>query len=468
MFTAVFQAHYVYLAACALIAFVFGGLAWFLSLRFGKLHGVWWGLLVATVIGILGVTFMGGGPASGQCVINHNVAEPFHTTQGLWNLAMTVPLGLFGLLAVRRPLPVVVGVVTLPLAIEFTQATVGGLGRVCDSSDAEMNIVGGLVGLTAALVTMAGRRSVEWQGGLKASLIAAAALLLIGTGVARPMLAYSNIDGTGLSVAKDSQRQAVERAVQEAFGDRYALGHVYEQPCIGVPCTNIIFTLLSRDEKHPQDFANGSLSWPDKKHLNVLLEDSDRSYVMGYPVAGTRKPTNRQDAFQIAQSYIRERYPWAKDAPVHRTFPVGQKAELGWMTNWRWLEGNVLMPRMLDVQVDRAGQVSQVDVTLGSTHVKLEKAKLDARQAERDVQEAMAARSKASGSGDQGDLSFKAFTLKAVNRDGVWRPEWLVGVSSAANPSSTDPTASSEADIWRVDAVSGQVYDGTGISVKTG
>ncbi|MGW2184167.1 VanZ family protein [Streptomyces sp. NPDC001732] len=108
-----------------------------LSSRLGSPHGVWWAGLAGTLTGVLGVTFMGSGPASGQCVINHDLAEPFRTTQGLWNLAMTVPLGLFALMALRRILPAAVGVVALPLAIEFTQAAANGLGRVCDSADAE-------------------------------------------------------------------------------------------------------------------------------------------------------------------------------------------------------------------------------------------------------------------------------------------------------------------------------------------
>ncbi|MGW1593014.1 VanZ family protein [Streptomyces sp. NPDC002343] len=467
MFTAVFQHHHGYLAACALVALALGGSTWLLARRLGKPHGVWCGLLVATLTGVLGVTFMGGGSASGQCVINHDLAEPFHTTQGLWNAAMTVPLGLFALLAIRRPLPVLVGVLALPAAIEFTQASVDGLGRVCDSSDAEMNVLGGLVGLVIATAILASGRSVNWQGGVKAALVTAVAALLLGTGVAEPTLTFTNIDGTGLSTANSSQRRAVEQAVQQAFGDRYAVGHVYEQPCVGLPCTNIIFTLLSRDKDHPQAFANGSLSWPDKKHLNVLLEDSNQSAVMGYPVEGAKQPANEHDAFQIAQSYTNGRYPWAKNAVVHRTFPVGERAELGWMTNWRWLDNNVLMPRMLDVQVDKTGQVSQVDVTLGPTHVHLEKTRLDAQHAESAVKETLRVQAEARGRDTPNGLKVKAFTLKAVERDGAWRPEWLVGVSTGSK-ADDGMAASGAGDAWHVDAVDGRIYDGSGMRVRAG
>ncbi|WP_329018108.1 VanZ family protein [Streptomyces sp. NBC_00690] len=466
MFTAIFQNHYGYLATLVLIALLLGGAAWWIFRRLGNPHAGWWAGLVATITGVLGVTFMGSGRASGQCVINHDFTQPFQATQGLWNLAMTVPLGLFALLASRRPLPALVGVVALPLAIEFTQAEVSGLGRVCDSSDAQMNILGGLVGLAVAAFVIARRTPLDWRAGTKASLIASAVLLALGAGVARPMLTFSHVDGTGLSAADSGQVRAVEQVVEEAFGDRYALGRVQDQPCVGAPCRNVVFVLLSRDKRHPKAFSNGTLSWPDKKHLNVLLKDSDRPSVMGYPVPGAKAPSNEREAYGIAQSYMRERYPWGADAVEHKTYPVGGKAELGWMTSWRWVHNDVLMPRMLDVQVDRTGHVSQVDVTLGPKRLTLDKAKLSAEQAEKAARAAMIARLGPRGEGIEDDLRGDAFTLKAVERKGIWRPEWLVNLSIGAPVPDPDPDASQTTELWRVDAVTGQVYDSADVAVK--
>ncbi|MFJ8793907.1 VanZ family protein [Streptomyces sp. NPDC102462] len=248
MFSAIFQHHVGYLAACTLTALVLGGAAWALARRLGNSHSVWWSGLAFTVTGVLGVTLMDGGSAGGVCVLNHQFAEPFHTTQGWWNLAMMVPVGLFALLSARRPLPVLVAVIAMPLGIEFTQATVDGLGRVCDSSDAEMNIIGGLAGVTSAVIVLTVRRSLVWQAGAKGALIASAALLLLGSGVARPMLDFTNVDGTGLSAADADQKRAVEAAVDEALGDRYEIDQLYEQPCGDLPCTNIIFNLHSREK----------------------------------------------------------------------------------------------------------------------------------------------------------------------------------------------------------------------------
>lgn len=471
MFTAIFQNHYGYLAVCTLAALALGSAAWLLARRRHAPHGLWWGGFAATLTGVIGVTFMGSGTASRQCVINHDLAEPFHTTQGLWNLAMTVPLGIFALLAVRRALPALVGVVALPLAIEFTQATVDGLGRVCDSTDAEMNILGGLIGLAVAATLLARNGTLDWRAGVKSALIASVVILLLATGVARPMLAFTHIDGTGLTTAGSKQRQAVEDAVHEAFGDYYELGDVYEQPCVGAPCTNVVFNLLSRDKGHPEEFSNGSLSWPDKDHLNVLLVDSARPSVMGYPVPGTENASTEQEAYKIADQYMRKHYPWAKDAVSHKTYQVGENAELGWMTSYRWLHNNVLMPRMLDIQVSRAGQIAQVDVTLGPAKADLPKTKLDARQAEAAVLDGLFAQYRANAGRDLDNGQVKAqyrvdaFTLKAVERRGAMRPEWLVNVTMAEEQGS-DPDAQSTADVWRVDAVSGTVYDGTNAPIR--
>ncbi|WP_432120681.1 VanZ family protein [Streptomyces sp. S1] len=469
MFTAIFQNHLGYLAFWVLTALALGGAVWPFARKLGRSHGFWWAGLTSTLTIVIGVTFMDGGAATGQCVVNHDFTQPFQTTQGLWNLAMTVPLGLFAALAVRRPLPVLVGLVTLPLAIEFTQATVNGLGRVCDSSDAEMNVLGGLLGFTAAATALAvRRRPLDWKRGIKSSLIAAVAILALGSGVALPAVSFTHADGTGLSAASAQQREAVQKAVNEAFGDRYKIENVYNQPCAGASCTNVIFSLLSQDKGHPEAFGNGTLSWPDKKHLNVLLEDSNQSTVMGYPIQGAEAPKTEQDAYRIATSYMSKRYPWAKDAVAHKTYPVGDKAEFGWITSWRWRQGDVLMPRMLDVQVSKAGRVSQVDVTLGPKKLDFENPKVDAKQAQEAVHKAMVDEFLDRGYKIPADLHAEAFTLKATEREGTWRAEWLVNISMSTSAQPTDPQASTTTDIWRVDSMSGQMYNGLNMPVKAG
>ncbi|MET9729416.1 hypothetical protein ABZZ79_01755 [Streptomyces sp. NPDC006458] len=64
-------------------------------------------------------------------------------------------------------------------------------------------------------------------------------------------------------------------------------------------------------------------------------------------------------------------------------------------------------------------------------------------------------------------LRIEAFTLKAVEREHAWQPEWLVSVPMPQGGQEADPMAPDSGDTWRVDAVSGQVYDGTGVPAKT-
>ncbi|MDQ0811800.1 hypothetical protein QFZ63_003514 [Streptomyces sp. B3I7] len=466
MFSAIFQNHAGYLAVSTFIGLVLGGAAWTLVRKRGNPHGAWWGGLAFTLTGVLGVTFMDSGSAGGVCVLNHQYGEPFHTTQGLWNLAMMVPVGACALLAVRRPLPVLVGVVALPLAIEFTQATVDGLGRVCDSSDVEMNIIGGLIGLTGVAVALTVRHSLAWQAGAKGALITFAALVVLGSGVARPMLDFTNVDGSTLVDASSHQNQAVATAVEEAFGDHYRIGQQYEQPCVGAACTSIIFNLYNRGEGHSKVFGNGTLSWPDKKHLNVQLENTDRPTALGYPVEGTKAPSTGGAASRIAKSYAQRHYPWAMSATRSETSAVGAKAEFGWITSWRWTHNHVLMPRMLDVQVDRAGHVSQIDVTLGPTRVKLPEAKLDARQAEKEVNKAVAVQLQANGNAGAQSQTH-AVTLKASEQDGDWQPTWLVNVTWPSNGEGNDSQEPAPVDMYRVNAITGRVYDAGGQPLKT-
>ncbi|WP_079075542.1 VanZ family protein [Streptomyces griseorubiginosus] len=465
MFSAIFQHHLGYLAVCTSIGLICGGAAWILAQKHRNPHGVWWFVLTFTLAGVFGITFMGAGSASGACVLNHELAEPFRTTQGLWNLAMMVPAGACALLAIRRPLPVLFGVVTLPLAIEFAQATVNGLGRVCDSSDAEMNIIGGLMGFAIVAVALTIRHSLVWKVGVKGTLIAFAALLLLGPGLARPMLDFTNVEGGSLADADSEQKQAVKAAVEEAFGDRYKIGQLYEQPCEGSSCVNIIFNLHRSERGHFEAFGTGSLSWPDRKHLNVQLENSDRPTVMGYPVAGAKTPSGNVEASRITNSYAQRKYPWAMGATMTETVPVGEKAELGWITAWRWTHNSVLMPRMLDVQVDRSGRISQIDVTLGPTRARLPKVKLDAGQAEREVNKAVTVQLRNNGNAGA-EWHSKAFTVKAVEQDGTWQPNWLVNVTWPTSGKS-DPQKEAAVEMYRVNAVTGQVYDGGGQLLKT-
>ncbi|WP_055528095.1 VanZ family protein [Streptomyces graminilatus] len=448
MFTAIFKDHYGFLAVLSALALVAGLAAWRIAIRLHNPHGIWWLALVGTLTGVLGVTSFGGaGEASGRCVINHQLAEPFHTTQGIWNLAMFLPIGFFALLALRRPLPVFIGVVAMPCVIELTQALVPGISRNCDSADAEMNIIGGTLGFLTAGILLATRRGLQWRGSAKPSIITALTLLVAGLAAFQTSITPLNYEGTSLSDTTSTQEQAVREAVEQAFGDHYSIGRVHLQPCTGVRCANLTFNIA--------DEGYASLEWPSRRHLNILLEPSDTPGPGSFPVSGATTPHNADDAARIADRYMRDHYPWAIHATIRNTYAVGENASFGWMTSWRFRQKNVLMPRMLDVEINRAGRVSQIDVIQGPIRLSnLPAAKLSGKQAEQAA--IRQANKMASDNGRElRGLSAHATTLKANKRENGWRPEWLVstGITSEGDAGFTP------ADTAWVDAISGTVYD---------
>ncbi|WP_166026286.1 VanZ family protein [Streptomyces chilikensis] len=445
MFTAIFEGHYGLLALLAALGLALGGVAWWLAARRKNSYGLWWFALAVTLTGVLGVTSFGGGSRDGraQCVVNHDVWEPFHTAQGLMNLAMFVPVGCFALLALRRPVPAFLGVTALPCLIELGQATLPFVGRGCDSSDVVMNVLGGLVGLLAAGTFLMMRGGVEWKGWAKPALLSGAVLAVAGVITFRTAVIMVHYDGTGLSSPESSQKAAVTQAVKEAFGDRFPVTNVYVQPCLDVQCTNLIFT-VGKD-------GNGTLQWPGKEHLNILLENSSAPGANSFPVAGTTAPADGDEAYRIAETYMRDHYPWAAKTSLHKTVPVGEQAEFGWITSWRFMKNDVLMPRMLDVQVNRAGRISQIDVSRGPTALDLPTPKISKKKAEELALTYLRDEASANGS-SLGDMDADAFAIKAVNRGNGWRPEWIVN----SQPPNAGPDVA-PATNW-VDALDGTVH----------
>lgn len=453
VFTAIFEDRYDFLAVLCVGALAAGALAWRLSVRLRAPHGMWWAAITATLVGVLGVTSFGGTDRpTAECVVNHQFAEPFHTTQGLWNLGMFLPVGFFALLALRRPLPALVGVTALPCVIELAQALVPGIGRSCDSSDAEMNVIGGVLGLLAAGIFLATRRALDWQGWAKPTLVTALVIGLAGIGVFRTAVTPMNYDGTGLSDADSTQQEAAREAVGQAFGDRYRIGRVYVQPCVDVRCTNLMFNIA--------DEGYASLDWPARRHLNIVLEQGDTPGPGSYPVPGAPTPRGKEDAARIADRYMRDHYPWAAQATSRKTYPVGENSAFGWITSWHYFDrADILMPRMLDVQINRAGRVSQIDVTLGPTRIEsLPAPRVSGKQAARAVVRWATEKASAHGQ-DLSGFTAHATTLKANDRGDGWRPEWLVSVGTGAGTGTEEGTGAAPQETMWVDAISGTVYD---------
>ncbi|MFD6553879.1 VanZ family protein [Streptomyces sp. NPDC058398] len=448
MFAAAFGDDLWFLAGLTVVAAVVGLSAWVLARRCQVPHSLWWLALTFCLTGVLGVTLAlrGGETGRAECVINHEITEPLYATQGLWNLAMFVPLGLFGVLALRRLLPVLLGVLALPCLIELAQALAPLVSGICDSADVEMNAGGGLLGVALGLAVVRGR--VAWRAWAGPTSIAALVLGVTGMVVCQTAITLDHVDGSGVRDAHGAEREAAERAVRQAFGNHYHVGDVRVSP--GLDGYNGWISIQMSDG------FPAELMWPGGRQLNVSFENSSHPARASFPVPGVAKPRDVHGAYVVARTYMKAHYPWAEAATWHETRPVGSKAEFGWLTSWRFKEHGVVMPRSLDVRINRAGRVSQMLVDLGPEHVNLPAHLISAKRAEDVVRE----KQKKSGA-DVGALKIRADMLKAEQakgRQGPWRVVWSVKITDTECAPDEDGSGC-EPFGTTVDAGTGRVYD---------
>ncbi|MCZ4120228.1 VanZ family protein [Streptomyces sp. H39-S7] len=354
-----------------------------------------------------------------QCTVNRDLAEPFLTEQGLLNLAMFVPIGVFGVLATRQPLAVALGAPLLSVTIEVLQASVPFIARGCDSGDLVTNTTGALVGVLVtclALVAahapvhpMAYRAAVTWRSA--GSVAVANGIILVA------FVHMAVVDSTSLQFATPDKSAAAERAVHNAFGDHYRTGAAqYMKGTQGMP--GVVFITLDR--------GSATLSWPDQRDFQVSLAPDGVDGAAFFPVPGVANtPRNTQDAETIATTYATNRYAWGLTGSQAHAEPVGPNAEGGWFVSWRRTRDGVLMPMRLDVLVDRTGRIREVHAIHIDDPQNLPPTTISRQQA---VTAALAA------SPHTPDAHVAGMVLLAVERHGHWAPTWLTAVQSTNSP----------------------------------
>lgn len=360
----------------------------------------------------LTLLFTGGGGASGQCVINKDLAEPFATEQGLLNAVLFVPIGLFGVLASRAVVPVLVGGVLLSAVTELLQALVPGIGRDCDSSDLEMNSLGAAIGVGAAWAFLrVAQRSIAplHAGGKVTSTVGA--VVLLAAGVAWKVgITPLVLEATSIQIAGSEERKAAETAIHEAFGNRYRVSNVQVMPGAYGGSDRLLIAL----EK-----GSAELSWPDREQLSVELEHSSTPGDASFPVPGvSERPRNGREALLIAERFARQTFPWGATNSKVEIYPVGEQAELGWIASWRRRVNGVLMPMRLDVQVNRAGRISQLLARHVDDPDRLPRVSLKEPDAVDIVRKAQQSSS--------GAMKVGRGEILAIRRHGQWRAQWLI------------------------------------------
>ncbi|MEU7023827.1 VanZ family protein [Streptomyces sp. NPDC046203] len=360
MLHAVFDGHGVFIVLATLLSSAVG-LVVFRKSPPETERPLFRGLFAAAVTAVLSLTlWTTGSPVelSLTCTINRDLVEPFTTEQGLLNAGLFVPVGFLGVLAHRKVLGVMAFGVLLTATIETLQAVLPFLGRGCDTSDLIMNSLGGIAGALAGwLITLLERPRGSflhrWEARSTYAASAALALMALAFGF---VIEPDVVDRTlGIGRASDAQEDAMRDAVRQAFDGDIGVSDVSFG--YGEDDTGTIMAQLAGDG------GSAELRWPSRRGFQVILDAGTEKPDSGYLMPGvTTRPRNAEQARSIARAYAERHAAWGlKDGARPATYPVGEKAELGWVTSWRRSGADgILMPMRLDVQIDRNGRVTQL------------------------------------------------------------------------------------------------------------
>lgn len=107
------------------------------------------------LVPVLGLTLAPDdrGRVHARCEVAFALPSP-GSVELLANVALFVPVAVFALLLLRRPLPVVAAGSLLSAGIEGVQALATGLGRSCTTNDWAMNTLGAVLGVVVGVAVL--------------------------------------------------------------------------------------------------------------------------------------------------------------------------------------------------------------------------------------------------------------------------------------------------------------------------
>ncbi|GAB3124239.1 hypothetical protein GCM10027160_45430 [Streptomyces calidiresistens] len=367
MLSAIFggeEGFLVLLAALALVTLV----GTHLLLRNRVPRPLMWALSASCAVGILAVTLWSSGSPgeTGVCVVNRSVTEPFSDTQGWMNIAMFVPVGLFGTLATRRPGLVLISGVLFSAGIETAQAVLPFVARICETGDLIANATGLVVGTVAGTVVALLRHRPASPSRLPTRHVAIGALgtaaVLAGVwtvGITPWVLDRVNHHVPALA-ADAGQRAAISEALVGAFGTPVPAGQGDEE-------MEVEFSPDVPGGRVTAFFGTGlaELSWPDRDRLRVLLVPADPGNpdaARGFPVPGAEGPAGTAgEALAVAGAYADRFHADLVRGAEATADPVGADAGGGWLVRWRHRTGDgLLLPTRLDLRIDPNGTLTEL------------------------------------------------------------------------------------------------------------
>ncbi|MFJ4849344.1 MULTISPECIES: VanZ family protein [unclassified Streptomyces] len=362
---------------------------------------------------VLLLTFWGSGSGYvGHCTINRQVSEAFLNDQGLLNVAMFVPLGFFGALALRQPVAVALGAGALSLTIEVVQGTVPVVARTCDSSDWVANSTGAVLGaaLGWALTVAAARiRVPAWRGNPRPFAWSLAGVLAVDALAGFLLMELLFVDATSVQYGSSEMRKAAEARTREAFGTQLTVRKVQYVP---------------RDKFILAAIGKGSimLNWPDDGEFSAdfmpYQQGVDSSLISSIAVVDNLPvPKSAQDARTIATYYARQHFPWALPGSRIESH-LDPEGGPGWNIGWRRTVRGVLMPMRLDVKIDRTGRLYGIRVREVADPVDVPATRLTESQAR-------AAARRSADLNLPSDVTIGKGTLALADQEGTWHTVWL-------------------------------------------
>lgn len=418
MIEAVFQHHLTFLAVAIAITLTTGLAAFLLSSRGSTrtraaLQGLW--AASATGPAIL-TSWSGSGVLTYECAVNTDLAAALTSTQGQLNIVLFAPYGLFAALATRRPLFAAATGVLFTLTVETAQATIPFISRLCDTDDLITNTIGACTGAAlGALVlrlrpssTPTPRAAVRRTMALLTSAVALiAAVWLIAIDPVRTQLPTQEVP-----TASAGQEEALKAAITDAFASTY-------RPSKPFYVDNGDGTASVSASLPGGGFAE--LSWPDREQFTAHFTPSYYGEgVHAYKIPGLSHPVaTPAEAKKIAIAYAGQYAPWASPGSKVTVRAIDEKADIGWIVEWRRWKNNILMPMRLDIAIEPSGRI----IDLIARNI-----------ADPELPQATVSETKAWEIFDQhhkvkpGQVQRQQPVYLAQRRDGQWRIHWLLTV----------------------------------------
>ncbi|WP_457532736.1 VanZ family protein [Streptomyces sp. MN13] len=287
-----------------------------------------------------------------ECSINPDILDAFSGVQGQLNVLLFAPYGLFATLAMRQPILAAFTGVLFTAAVETAQATVPLVSRLCDTDDLVTNTAGVLLGAAAGVFF--GRharkgRSVDSRSVRRlvfASTPLIAVLTIAWTVVIDPTRA---IKPSEVPSASSTQTRALNAALQKAFNSSYhANDALYVENSDGTAVVTA-----------PLDGGFAEISWPDREKFTAHFTPSYYNEgVHAYKIPNISRPVkSASEAKEVAEQYASRYAPWAMSDSQVNVRPIDEKAEIGWIVEWRRWESEVLMPMRLDIAIEPSGRI---------------------------------------------------------------------------------------------------------------